>query len=161
VAGAPRKPVPALLWHLQPDRLESLRLPDEELLAAQHALVEKVMPLPFDVLMHAWIDLSSDAPPAFMHGYLYSSGGPFRAGPPVEEFEQLLGQFATEIDAGRQAELAAQIDRFVYDEALSVFLCAPQALYAVNRHVEFVGHATTFELAETEVGEGHWSRQNG
>jgi hypothetical protein len=25
----------------------------------------------------------------------------------------------------------------VYDQALSVFLCAPQALYAVNRHVAF------------------------
>jgi hypothetical protein len=31
-------------------------IPDEELLAAQHALVEKVMPLPFDVLVHPWID---------------------------------------------------------------------------------------------------------
>jgi peptide/nickel transport system substrate-binding protein len=49
----------------------------------------------------------------------------------------------------------------VYDEALSVFLVAPQALYAVNRHVNFVGHAATFELAETEVGEEHWSRRNG
>src|SRR5918998_56472 len=38
-------------------------IPDEELLAAQHTLVEKVMPLPFDVLVHPWIDLSSDAPP--------------------------------------------------------------------------------------------------
>jgi len=29
----------------------------------------------------------------------------------------------------------------------------------VNRHVNFVGHATTFEVAETEVDEGHWSRR--
>jgi hypothetical protein len=34
------------------------------------------------------------------------------------------------------------------DQALSVFLCAPQAVYAVNRHVSY---ATTFELAEAEV----------
>jgi hypothetical protein len=27
--------------------------------------------------------------------------------------------------------------------------------------VNFVGHAATFELAETEVTEEHWSRQNG
>ena len=47
------------------------------------------------------------------------------------------------------------------DEALSVFLVAPQALYAVNRHVKFVRHAATFELAATEVGEEHWSRRNG
>jgi peptide/nickel transport system substrate-binding protein len=135
-------------------------IPDEELLAAQHALVEKVMPLPFDVLVFAWIDLTSDAPAAFMHGELYGETGPFRAGPPVERFEELLGEFAAEVDAARQGELSAEIDSFAYDEALSVFLVYPQALYAVNRHVNFVGYATTFELAETEVSEEHWSRRN-
>lgn len=136
-------------------------IPDEELLAAQHALVEKVMALPFDVLVHPWIDLNSDAPPAFIHGAYFAADGPFRAGPPLPEFEELMGRFATEIDAERQGRIAAQIDQYVYDEALSVFLVAPQALYAVNRHVDFVGHAATFELAETEVNEEHWSRQNG
>ncbi len=119
------------------------------------------MPLPFDVLVFAWIDLTSDAPPAFMHGELYGETGPFRMGPPVERFEAMMGEFAGEIDAGRQGELSVEIDRFVYDEALSVFLAYPQALYAVNNNVNFVGHATTFELAETEVTEEHWSRRNG
>jgi peptide/nickel transport system substrate-binding protein len=136
-------------------------IPDEGLLAAQRTLVEKVQPLPFDVLVHAWIDLNSDAPPAFIHGAYFASDGPFRAGPPVPEFEDLMGRFAAEVDPERQGELATEIDQFVYDEALSVFLVAPQALYAVNRHVNFVGHAATFELAETEVGEEHWSRRNG
>jgi peptide/nickel transport system substrate-binding protein len=136
-------------------------IPDEELLASQHALVEKVMALPFDVLVHPWIDLSSDAPPAFIHGAYFASDGPFRAGPPIPEFEDLMGRFASEMDADRQATLATEIDRFVYDEALSVFLVAPQALYAVNRDVDFVGHAATFELAATEVTGEHWSRRNG
>jgi hypothetical protein len=35
------------------------------------------------------------------------------------------------------------------------------ALVAVNKHVDFAGHAATLELAETEAGEGHWSRRNG
>lgn len=135
--------------------------PSEEMLAGQHALVEKVMPLPFDLLILAWIDLTSDAPPAFMHGELYSETGPFRAGPPVERFETLMGQFATEVDPDRQNELAVEIDKFVYEESLSLFLVYPQALYAVNKNVEFVGYATTFELAETEVTEEHWSRKNG
>ncbi|CAN5772064.1 hypothetical protein BH18ACT11_BH18ACT11_29710 [soil metagenome] len=134
-------------------------VPDEDLLAAQHALVEKVLPPPFDVLVHAWIDLNSDAPPSFIHGAYFAADGPFRAGPPIEDFEDLMGAFASEIDADRQAELAAEIDRYVYDEALSVFLAAPQALYAVNRHVDFVGHAATFELAETRVTDDHWSRR--
>ncbi len=62
-----------------------------------------------------------------------------------------MGEFATEVDAGRQGELSAEIDRLVY----------PQALYAVNKHVDFVGYATAFELAETSVTEEHWSRRYG
>ena len=84
-----------------------------------------------------------------------------RAGTPVEKFEELMGEFAVENDANRQGELSAEIDRLVYDEALSVFLVYPQALYAVNKHVDFVGYATAFELAETSVTEEHWSRRNG
>ena len=38
------------------------------------------------------------------------------------------------------------------DQALLVLLCAPQALYAVNKH------ANTFEVAETKVEEADWSR---
>ncbi len=76
-------------------------------------------------------------------------------------FEKFMGKFAAEVDAGRQGELSAEIDRLAYDEALSVFLVYPQALYAVNKNVDFVGYATTFELAETEVTEDHWSRRNG
>jgi peptide/nickel transport system substrate-binding protein len=136
-------------------------IPNERLLAAQHALVEKVLPLPFDVLIHAWFDLTSDAPPAVMHREFYHSGGAFRAGPPIPEFDDLIGRFIVETDATKLEEIATEIDQFVHDQALSIFLCAPQALYAVNRHVNFVGHATTFELAETEVGEEHWSRKEG
>jgi peptide/nickel transport system substrate-binding protein len=50
-----------------------------------------------------------------------------------------------------------RIDRLVRDEALALFLCAPQSLYAVNRRVDFTPYCTTFELAECRVGEEHWS----
>jgi peptide/nickel transport system substrate-binding protein len=134
-------------------------IPPDGLLAAQHAFVEKVVPQGFDVLLFPWFDLTSDAPAAFMHSFLYSTMAPFRAGPPVEEFNRLLGQYAQETDPGKQSALDVAMDRLAYEQALSVFLCAPQALYAVNKHVRFVGHATTFEVAETEVAEGHWSRK--
>jgi peptide/nickel transport system substrate-binding protein len=51
---------------------------------------------------------------------------------------------------------ATDVDRLVYKEALAVFLCAPQALYAVNKNVE---GAATFERAETWVNAQHWSRR--
>ncbi len=57
----------------------------------------------------------------------------------------------------RQVLASNRIDRYVTDQALALFLVAPQVLYAVNRHVDFVPYATTFELADTSLGDGHWS----
>jgi hypothetical protein len=59
-------------------------------------------------------------------------------------------------DGNRLAVYATDVDRLVYKEALAVFLCAPQALYAVNKNVE---GAATFERAETWVNAQHWSRR--
>ena len=139
--------------------VELISIPDEELLAAQKTLVEKNLELPFDVLAHAWFDLAAGYPPAVIHREYFHSLGAFRAGPPLPEFEELIGRSVVEIDAGKLGELGKQIDKLVYDEALSVFLCCPMALVAVNNHVKFTGHAATLELAETEVTEEHWSRR--
>ncbi|UOQ93486.1 hypothetical protein MUO14_00310 [Halobacillus shinanisalinarum] len=54
---------------------------------------------------------------------------------------------------------AKEVDRYVFGKALSLFLCVPQKIYAVNKHIDFKPYRTTFELAETEVGEMHWSRR--
>jgi peptide/nickel transport system substrate-binding protein len=138
--------------------VEETVMPPDGLLAAQHAFVEKVLKPDFDVLLFAWFDLSSEAPASFIHSWLYHSLGPFRAGPPLEEFERLFARYVRQTDRRELNQLDAAMDRLAHDQALSVFLCAPQALYAVNKHVRFVGHATTFEVAETEVDEAHWSR---
>jgi peptide/nickel transport system substrate-binding protein len=134
-------------------------IPESDLLAAQHAFVQKVLPAPFDVLLFAWFDLTADAPAAFMHSWLYHSLGAFRAGPPIDEVERLMERYVRQTDGAELNRLDREMERLAHDQALSVFLCAPQALYAVNRHVRFVGHATTFEVAETEVDESHWSRR--
>lgn len=136
-----------------------IAIPAGNLLAAQHAFVEKVMPLPFDVLVFNWFDLTSDAPASFMHSWLYHSLGGFRSGPPIEDFERLMAEYVRQTDPQKRNALDEQMERLAYDQALSIFLCAPQALYAVNKHVQFVGHATTFEVAETEVDQEHWSRR--
>jgi len=139
--------------------VEAITIPDEDLIAAQKTLVEKNLPLPFDILVHAWFDLAAGYPPAVIHREYFHSLGAFRAGPPVPEFEDLMASSVVETDAEKLTELGKQIDRLVYDEALSVFLCCPMALVAVNNHVKFTGHAATLELAETEVTEEHWSRR--
>jgi peptide/nickel transport system substrate-binding protein len=57
----------------------------------------------------------------------------------VPEFEELMARSVVDTDAHKLTELGKQIDRLVYDEALSVFLCCPMALVAVNRYVKFTG----------------------
>ncbi len=56
--------------------------------------------------------------------------------------------------------MANRIDRFVYNQDLALFLCAPRALYAVNKQVDFTAYRTTFELAQCQVNDARWSRRS-
>jgi ABC-type transport system substrate-binding protein len=133
-------------------------VPDEAALAGARALVEKKLPLPWDLLVHGWFDLSSEAPPAAVHREFFGRDGAFRAGPLDEHFDALFDRMKVELNGGELVRIAEEIDRYAYGQALAVFLCAPQALYAVNNHVSFGPYRTTFEIAEVTVDEGHWSR---
>ena len=139
--------------------VELLLPAEQDLPAAERRLVEKKLQLPWDVLLHAWFDLTADVPPAVMHRELFHTVGAFRAGPPVGEFDELFGEYMVEVDDAELERVGARLDQLAYDQALAVFLASPQALYAVNRHVSFVAHRATFELAETEVDTEHWSRR--
>ena len=133
--------------------------PDEALVAGARALVEKKLPLPWDVLLHAWFDLSSDMPPAVVHREFFGHDGAFRAGPEDAEFDRMFAELAQTTDPATARERAEQIDRYCFEQSKALFLCAPQALYAVNRHVDFKAYKATFELADTEVSAEHWSRR--
>jgi ABC-type transport system substrate-binding protein len=141
--------------------VEVIAVPDEALLAGSRALVEKKLDQPWDLLVHAWFDLSSEAPPAAVHREFFGTDGAFRVGPPDAGFDELYRRMAVELDGGKLVQIAEQIDAYCFDNALAVFLCAPQALYAVNNHVSFGPYKTTFEIAEVTVDEHHWSRQPG
>jgi peptide/nickel transport system substrate-binding protein len=141
--------------------VEVIRVPEENALAGARALVEKKLDQPWDLLVHAWFDLSSEAPPAAVHREFFGRDGAFRAGPRDAGFDALFTRMAVQLDGGQLVRIAEEIDRYCFDNALAVFLCAPQALYAVNNHVGFGPYKTTFEIAEVTVDEGHWSRQPG
>ena len=134
-----------------------VRGPDE--IDARRRLAEKDRPQDWDLLILQQGAQAADAPPLEQHRAFVGETGEFRAGPVVPEFEALYGELVRQTSAAGLAEVSLRIDRFVYDEALALFLCAPQALYAVNRHVDFTPYRTTFELAECRVGRGHWSRR--
>jgi len=131
----------------------------DELPGAQRRLIEKVVPRQWDVLIQQQGVQSADAPPLELHRAFVGLTGEHRAGPVVPEFERLYADLPRHTSQLGLVKAANRIDRFVRREALALFLYAPQALYAVNRHVDFTPYRTTFELAESEVKEGHWSRR--
>ena len=138
--------------------VDIMLVPPEKMLAGARALAEKKLSPPWDMLITGWFDLSSEAPPAVVHREFFGSDGAFRAGPELAAFDELYTEMARQLDGSRLVQLAEQIDRYVFEEALALFLCAPKALYAVNKHVSFGPYRTTFELAEAEVDDAHWSR---
>jgi peptide/nickel transport system substrate-binding protein len=137
-----------------------IAVPEEQLIAGARALVEKKLPLPWDVLLHAWFDLSSDMPPAVVHREFFGHDGAFRAGPPDADFDRSFAALARATDADEARRRAEELDRYCFEQSMALFLCAPQALYAVNRHVDFKAYRATFELADTNVEPGHWSRRD-
>ena len=131
----------------------------EERLEARRKLAAKQEPLEWDIFLHMQGGQSIDAPPLEMHRAFVGVSGEFRAGPVLPEFERLYADLVAQTAPPKQIEASHRIDKFVHDEALVLSLCAPHALYAVNKHVDFTPYSTTFELAECEVDAKHWSRR--
>jgi peptide/nickel transport system substrate-binding protein len=134
-------------------------IPPEREAAWRRAVAEKRLLPNWDILLAEGFALFGEATPAFVHREYFGADGALRAGPLIPEFDRLFLAMAAQTDPAERNRLAAQIDRYAYDESLALFLCAPQALYAVNRHVRFCPYRTSFELAETAVTEEHWSRR--
>ncbi|MDQ6732064.1 MAG: ABC transporter substrate-binding protein [Actinomycetota bacterium] len=135
-------------------------IPAQDLTAGALTLIEKKLPPPWDILIHAWFDLSSDLPPAVMHREFFGDDGGFRAGPTDPEFNRRFDDLVNQTTPQAAQQAAQEIDRYCSEESKALFLCAPHALYAVNKDVDFRAYKTTFELADTTVTANHWSRRN-
>lgn len=126
---------------------------------ARGELAVKARPPEWDVFILMQSLQSIDAPPMELHRAFADESGEYRAGPVDAKFQELYADFVSHTAPPAQVKAAGKLDQYVYDEALALFLCAPHALYAVNRHVTFTPYRTTFELAECEVDKDHWSRR--
>ncbi len=131
----------------------------EELLRGQHKLAEKTEPLDWDIFIQLQGAQAAETAALEIHRAFVGETGEFRAGPALPAFESLFNELVGETSTMKMAQMTHRIDKFVFDEALALFLFAPHALYAVNNHVKFTPYRTTFELAQTKVTEEHWSRQ--
>lgn len=113
----------------------------------------------WDVLLLEQGSQSVDVPPLELHRAFVGRSGEFRTGAVDPRFERRFARLVRQTSQLRQMLAANRIDRYVTRQASALFLVAPQVLYAVNRHVDFVPYATTFELADTSVRRRHWSRR--
>lgn len=132
----------------------------EAKLDARRRLAEKVTPRDWDVLIWEQGAQAADAVALEIHRAFVGASGEWRAGPVVPEFDERYAALVRHTAKLALAEGTHQLDAFVRDEALALFLVAPHALYAVNRHVDFTPYRTTFELAQCRVGAAHWSRRS-
>ena len=132
---------------------------DAEKLEELRKLAEKKTALDWDIFIYNWSGQTTDAPPLELHYHFVGANGALRAGKPIAEFEKMYDEFTEQTNILMQAKMAYDLDKFVYDEALALFMCSPQALYAVNKSVDFTPYAITFELADCSVNSKHWSRQ--
>jgi len=139
--------------------VEVINIPEGSEINWMRILAEKKLVPSWDILLANATALFYEDTPAFFHREFFGQSGALRAGPELPQFNQLFQQMAAEVDKRKRVEFAKEIDRYVFKEALALFLCVPQALYAVNKHVQFQPYRTTFELAETEVTREHWSRR--
>jgi ABC-type transport system substrate-binding protein len=93
--------------------VEVIAVPEEALLAGSRALVEKKLDQPWDLLVHAWFDLSSEAPPAAVHREFFGTDGAFRVGPPDAGFDELFHRMAVELDGGSSCRSPSRSTRTV------------------------------------------------
>lgn len=136
---------------------EILMYEGEEYNAVRQRLASKNSPQDWDILLLEQGCQAADAPTLEIHRAFVGETGEFRAGPIVPKFEQLYADLPRHTSPIMLAQVSYNIDKLVYEEALALFLYAPQSLYAVNKHVEFEPYRTTFELADCKVTRQHWS----
>ncbi len=133
-------------------------MPAERLAAETRRLAERRLAPAWDVLLTVCGGVPGFPFPAAVHRELLGADGLLRAGPELPGFEGRYAEVVGETEPGRLTHAARQLDRWVHQEALALFLCAPKALYAVNRHVRLPGARGTLDLAAAEADPQHWSR---
>ena len=111
----------------------------------------------WDISMWYWFDLFGHTGATFLTAG-FSDGSDLRWIKYDHAFEKMWKDMAMTIDTKVQEEKIRQMVKRIYDDSYAIFLYSPMSLYAVNRDVNFVPHAScTLRLKETSVTDNHWS----
>ncbi|UOR12554.1 ABC transporter substrate-binding protein [Halobacillus amylolyticus] len=140
-------------------QVTTIVVPQDQEVKWKRVVAEKKLNPGWDILLASTTTQFYEGTPAFFHREMFGSDGALRTGPELPGFDQIYKKMANQVQREELLAAAKEVDRYVFEKALSLFLCVPQKIYAVNKHVDFKPYRTTLELAETEVGEMHWSRK--
>jgi mono/diheme cytochrome c family protein len=110
----------------------------------------------WDIALWSFRDYLNFSP--FLLYHYFALDGPYDWVIEQPELHQLYAQTLDTVDVEHQQDLIRRMERHTRDQAYFLFLYNPIQLYAVNKAVAFVPHATTLlTLAETAVTDEHWS----
>lgn len=132
-------------------------IPDDQRLDWMTVLAEKKLIPNWDILIASASALFLEGTPAFFHREFFGKDGALRASAIPPEFSRLYTRMTVQTEREQILDAAEDIDRYVYNEVLALFLVSPESLYAVNKQVDFKPYRTTLEFAETSVTNQHWS----
>jgi peptide/nickel transport system substrate-binding protein len=111
-----------------------------------------VDPADWDIKLLWYFDWSPQYPVGVVHREFFGGNGAFRSGPEDEGFDALYAKLLKTPHQPAQEEVVREVERYVYDHALGLFLFSPHTLFAVSDRVSFTAYDTCMsELAETYV----------
>ena len=112
----------------------------------------EVDPEGWDIKLEWYFDWSPQYPVGVVHREFFGHNGAFRSAPEDEGFDALYRKLLRTPHQPAQEEVVREVERYVFDQALGLFLFSPHTLFAVSDRVSFTAYDTCMsELAETRV----------
>ncbi len=106
----------------------------------------------WDIKLEWYFDWSPQYPVGVVHREFFGKGGILRMSPESAEFDALYEKLLHTLRQPDQENVVKEAEHFVYDNAMCLFLYAPDRLFAVSDRIDFTPYDTCMsELAETKI----------
>ncbi len=120
--------------------------------AAKAVITRDDPPDDWDIKLEWYFDWSPQYPVGVVHREFFGKGGILRMSPEDETFDALYDKLLHTNKQPEQENVVKETERYVYDNAMCLFLYAPDRLFAVSNRTDFVAYDTCMsELAETKI----------
>ena len=106
----------------------------------------------WDIKLEWYFDWSPQYPVGVVHREFFGKGGILRMSPEEAKFDALYDKLLHTTKQPEQENVVKETEHFVFDNAMCLFLYAPDRLFAVSNRTDFTPYETCMsELAETKI----------